>query len=581
MQKVIKEFLSFLPHIKIRSKDKGIIPFNNLWNGQKQILREIASCNDAQRTIVILKARQLGITTLLSVFDLFYIMKLAGVKGAILFASYKDAYRIRYDLTTLYETLPTHKRQLMTGNNREAIRFANTSELYFLYTSNRTGAKGMAGRGNSFNYLHASEVAFFKSWDDFDAIQSSLSDSFKYRLYVYESTANGYNEFFDLWETAKKSSTMKAIFVGWWSKNDNVLPKKLEYANYFRPLDNEEKAYVKKIKQYYNIDITTEQWAWWRYQLETKFRNNEVICLQELPHTEDEAFQLSGSKYFPSVLIQNQFIEANKYNPMRFHAWVEGNEIRLTLSDMYNLLIWELPQVSVKYVIGADPTFGANPDSDNAVISVFKCEKEQMIQVAEFCDNQVPPQLLARMILFLAGFYNGALVNMEVNGPGKVALYELDQIKKNPHLLKVNVLGNTLMAMDKLEESIKQMREYLYFRPDSLSKSFVRHWITTGDTKAWIFEQLRGALYDKSIVILSTDGLQEMQNIVRDGSVIEAGAGWHDDRVITYALAYEAYSKYIRHTLNQQSKTNNKQTIKAINPVEELAKLLAKRALSN
>lgn len=552
LEKVVKNFLAFLPYVKIRSKDKGIIKFDKPYWGQKLILREMMRANSEQRTFAILKARQLGITTLLSVLDLFYVMFLSGVKGAILFASYKDAYRIRYDLTTLYDLLPTSRKTLLTSSNREAMRFSNTSELYFLYTSNRAGSKGMAGRGNSFNYLHASEVAYFKSWEDFDAIQSALSDSFKYRLYVYESTANGYNEFYDLWETAKKSPVMKAIFIGWWSKDDNYLPHKKEYEEFFRPPDSYEKAWIKKVKAYYDYDLTIEQLAWWRYQLQVKYRNNEIMCLQELPFTEDEAFQLSGSKFFPALLLQDMFIRAREKEYDTYKLYMNGNNLYVVENEGEpNLWVWEYPQEDGMYVIGADPTMGANPDSDNAVISIFRVYSDKTVQVAEFVDNRVPPQVFARILLVLAGLYNGAMINLEVNGPGKVVLFELDELKKKGFNPQVYKSGDKMLA--KLHDGIKRIKEYYYARPDSLSRSYVRHWVTTGETKAWIMEQLRGTLYDKTIEIYSEEGLREMQNVIKDGTYIGADSGFHDDRVISYALSYEAWVRYAKRFVKEKA----------------------------
>lgn len=552
LDKIVKGFLAFLPYVKIRSKDKGIIPFTKPYWGQKRVLREIAM-SDKERIFVILKARQLGMTTLLSVFDLYYAMILSGVKSAIMFASYKDAYRIRHELTLLYDLLPPHKRTLLTSSNREAMRFSNASEIYFLYTSNRGDAKGMAGRGNSFNYLHASEVAFFKSWEDFYTIQSALSDTFPYRLYLYESTANGYNEFYELWETAKRNPVMKAIFIGWWSKDDNRLPKTDEFADFFIPLNPQEKAWVKKIKAYYGVELSMEQWAWWRYQLHTKFNSNEIYCLQELPHTEDEAFQLSGSKFFPSLILSEMLINSKKIEPvLKAKLWVDRESMYISYSDSeYNLLIYEYPEPDGFYVIGADPTMGANPDSDNAVISVFRAYKDKCVQVAEFCDNQVPPQLFARILLFLAGFYNGALVNLEVNGPGRVVLFEIDELRKRQWKPS---FGNVPSEFtDKIRDGIQKMREYLYTRPDSLARSFVRHWATTGDTKAWLMEQLRGALHDKTIEVLSEECIKEMQTVIKDGTYIGADSGMHDDRVIACALGYEAWKRYGKNYVKMHS----------------------------
>ena len=88
---------------------------------------------------------------------------------------------------------------------------------------------------------------------------------------------------------------------------------------------------------------------------------------------------------------------------------------------------------------------------------------------------------------------------------------------------------------------------------DSLVRSFVRHWATTGDTKAWLMEQLRGALYDKTIEVLSEECIKEMQTVIKDGTYIGADSGMHDDRVIACALGYEAWKRYGKNYVKMHS----------------------------
>jgi len=433
------------------------------------------------------------------------------------------------------------------------MRFANNSIIHFLYTSKRITGQGKTGRGRGYNYLHATEVAFFNSWEDFDAIQASLSEIHPHRFYIYESTANGYNEFYDLYETAKNSPAMKAIFIGWWTKETYKLLKDSKiYKHYSYPPSKEEKEWIKAVKSLYNYEINMEQLAWWRYQLWDKYRGNKIFALQELPFFEDQAFQLSGSRFFDSVVIKKledqlrNEIKDRKIQQRNFRLSYDGTEFvfQEVPEEKANLKIWEFPDAINVYVMGADPTMGANPDSDNAVLSIWRCEEDKVYQVAEFVDNQVPPQVFARFILLLGGLYNGAFVNLEVSGPGQSTLKELDYLRAHGWLPENIVFDEE--TKEYLQTNIRYIKDYLYFRADSFRKSFLRHWKMTPETKVDLFQVFRGTLAENKIIIRSKELLKEMAKIVKNGSVIEAEGNMHDDRVIAAALAIEHYVRFLR-----------------------------------
>jgi hypothetical protein len=544
LQQFIREFITWLPNVVIVSKDEGMIKFKRLYNSQILLLRTIANLSQDQRKIVILKARQLGITTILDAIDLFYPMRYQGIRGAVMFARYEDRDRERAKIShQIYPYIPRKWRVGMLSNSREVIRFENGSELYFLYTSNRADNKGFAGRGNSFNYLHASEVAYFRSEEDYEAIQSALSDKHPLRLYIYESTANGYNLFYDLWESAKKGATSVALFIGWYMKQDNALdPKSNVFKEYAYGLAKWEKDLVRKVKAYYGYDLTMEQMAWWRMKLYENYHGNETACLQELPFTEDEAFQLSGSKFFASSDLISQYKIAKEKEK-------EALPLRITYDGKFhiskteanpNLLIYEPPDPNGVYVVGADPTMGASLESDNACICVLRCYKEKVVQVAEFSDNSITPQEFARFVLFIAGLYSAVMTNLEVNGIGRLVLNEIDTLRKTGWVPEV--IGN-----QEFKYNLRKIKDYLYFRPDTLRRSYVRHWATTPETKAHMFNLIKGYLKLRQIELSSIQLIKEMERIVKDGTVIEAQAGFHDDRVIALGLALEAYDRWIKH----------------------------------
>jgi hypothetical protein len=570
LKELIKKFLVWSRFLRINSKDYGLIRFNSekWWGSQKRLLKAIYNADEEQRTFVILKARQLGITSICNALTLFYHQYIPNSKGAIFVANYNDIDYIRRTiLHDFYDMIDEKVRVILTHSSREGLRFANNSTVHFIYTAKKITGQGKAGRGRGYNYLHATEVAYFNSWEDLNAIQASLSDIHPQRLYIYESTANGYNEFYDLYELAKTSPSMKAVFIGWWTKETYRLsPDSNIYKHYSYPPNSEEREWIKAVKRLYGYEITIEQLAWWRYQMWEKYRGNKIYALQELPFFEDQAFQLSGDRFFDSVILK-QYEEALKKEYV--NGTIKEKFYRLTYDvdrfifeettlEKANLIIWEYPSAYNVYVIGADPTMAANPDSDNAVISVWRCEEDKIVQVAELVDNQIPPQIFARYILLLGGLYNGAYVNLEVTGPGQSTLKEFDYLKAQGWVPDV-VMDD--ITKEVLQNNIRYIRDYLYYRADSFRRSFLRHWKTTPDLKVDLMQMFRGCVNEKKTVIRSKELLKEMAKVVKNGSIIEAEKGFHDDRVIAAALAVEYWIRYLRgkvHLLKQRAASGPK-----------------------
>jgi hypothetical protein len=166
-------------------------------------------------------------------------------------------------------------------------------------------------------------------------------------------------------------------------------------------------------------------------------------------------------------------------------------------------------------------------------------------------DNQIPPQIFARYILLLGGLYNGAYVNLEVTGPGQSTLKEFDYLKAQGWVPDV-VMDD--ITKEVLQNNIRYIKDYLYYRADSFRRSFLRHWKTTPDLKVDLMQMFRGCVNEKKTIIRSKELLKEMAKVVKNGSIIEAESGFHDDRVIAAALAVEFWIRYIRgkvHSLKQ------------------------------
>jgi hypothetical protein len=120
----------------------------------------------------------------------------------------------RTTLSMYMDGLPKEFKIPAIGHNRNQLSLKNRSRLFYQVAGLR--AKGSLGRGKAITYLHGTETS---SWGDEEGLASllaSLAENNPDRLYLFESTARGFNMFHDMYKTAQRAKTQRAIFCGWW-----------------------------------------------------------------------------------------------------------------------------------------------------------------------------------------------------------------------------------------------------------------------------------------------------------------------------------------------------------------------------
>src|SRR5215472_15208320 len=111
-------FLSWRRSLKIQTKDLGLAPFR-LLGTQSYVLEEI--CKGLEQGIssfVILKARQLGMSTFFIALDLFWAFEYEGLSGA--FATHTDQSKalFRNIIKVFFSHLPKSYKNRYTTENR-------------------------------------------------------------------------------------------------------------------------------------------------------------------------------------------------------------------------------------------------------------------------------------------------------------------------------------------------------------------------------------------------------------------------------------------------------------------------------
>ena len=203
----LAQFYKFCSELKIETKEHGLRKMDRLLGTQTYIMDEIArGLQDDIHFFVILKGRQLGITTISLALDLYWHFVHPGLQGTLTTDTEENRDMFRSTLSMYIDGLPREYKVPVIAHNRNHISLKNRSRLFYQVAGLRS--KGSLGRGKAITYLHGTETS---SWGDEEGLASllaSLAETNPQRLYLFESTARGFNMFHDMYVTAKKSRAL-------------------------------------------------------------------------------------------------------------------------------------------------------------------------------------------------------------------------------------------------------------------------------------------------------------------------------------------------------------------------------------
>jgi hypothetical protein len=541
----LKKFYKFCSELKIETKEEGLKKMGNLLGTQTYVMEEIQKGLDNDiHFFVILKGRQLGITTISLALDLYWQFTHPGWQGTLVADTEENRDMFRSTLAMYMEGLPKEYKIPLVAHNRNQMVLKNRSRLFYQIAGN----KSRLGQGKAITYLHGTETASWGNEEGLASLIASLAEKNSERLYMFESTAQGFNMFHDMYKTAKRAKTQRAIFCGWWRNEYYSVPADSNiYKVYWDgKLTGEEKEWHKDIKKLYGFEINSRQMAWWRWKMAEGIKD-DALMYQEFPPTEDYAFVMTGSSFFSHTRCteaakKSKTTECDYYR-YAFGQLFQDTEVLKSTERLGTLKVWEEPIDSAYYVIGADPAYGSSDWADRFCIQVYRCYADGLDQVAEFATSELNTYQFAWVIAHLAGAYKNSTLNLEVNGPGQAVINELRNLKR----LATSMGGAT--GRD-LMDVLGSMTNYIWRRNDTLGGlSNSIGYLTTANSKERMLQYMKDYFERGMMGILSMDTLEEMKGIVREGGFLGAPGRGKDDRVIASALAAVAYAEQIQPRL--------------------------------
>lgn len=502
-------------------------------------------------------------STIMLVLDLFWLYVNPGLQGAMIADTADNRENFRKQIGDIMDSLPKGWRIPVIAHNRNELRLSNGSVLQ--YMSAGKGKNSGLGRSRALSYTHATETSSWGDQKGIDSLRAALAQVNPNRLFCFESTALGYNVFYDMWNEAKASPTQIAIFIGWWAKDSYMHAEgSAEYDHWWaiHPVLSEYEAETAHaVKVQYDWDITSEQWAWYR---EVSSQRSHESMMEDYPATEHEAFVASGHTFFNVVRLNTdiQFITESRSS---FHGWnytLGANFLDMKMEPANNvealdLRVWEKPKAGAVYVIGVDPAYGRSADADRSVISVWRCFADKLVQVAEYATPIPDSRQVAWVMAHLASEYRDCIINLEIQGGGSQVMQELNSLKQ---LLQWGHLKETARAL-KAEDCLDGAKWFLWNRPDSMGAGFAYGFKTGFDNKGLILNKFRDLYSNETVIVRSRHLLEEMLTLRQDGDRIAASGRNKDDRVMAAAFAIYAWDQWRRVAMMADNRTHERETL--------------------
>lgn len=506
----VKDFIEDNYYIKNKEGQLVKIKFNFAQTEFYNILKE--SLYKKPTRIIVLKARQLGISTFSEAIA-FHLTTMQANTDSLIIAHQAESSSKIYEMTQLFaDSLPNGLKPQQKYSNKKMLVFDNEKGTG-LKSSIRVMVANDSVRGGTYKIAHLSEVAFWEKPDETMNALMQCIPSTKDSLVIVESTANGFNYFYKLWQDAVNGrNDFIPVFLPWYVDPNYSMPLK-------EPLVNKT-PYEIEIQERYSL--TDEQLNWRRWCIKNNCSNDELKFRQEYPITAEEAFIVSGQSVFNNEIILDHLKHIEE--PIKtgyFDYDYDGLNIRNIrwIDDPRGYIKMYKDRTDMPTALGGD-TAGEGEDFFTAQVL------DQNGLLCATLHNQFDEDLYTKQIYCLGVYYH-SLVAIETNF-STFPIMELKRLRyPSLYIRPTNLDGN--------------------FRDDAQEKYGFK---TTSLTRPHIIAQLVEIARESIGLINDRETLQEMLSFVKIKGKPQASDGAHDDLVMGLAIAYECLTQLPTRTIN-------------------------------
>lgn len=491
-QKTLPFFLNDVQHSFIDTLNKAIEDFNN------------GDITDI--SLLVLKGRQQGFTTLVTAYQLACSILNKNFQGYTLADKSDNSEAIFQNKAKFpYGQLPDALKPTEKFNNRKQLLFEKINSSWAVDTATKD-----VGRSRTVNFFHGSECAFWK--DGISPIQGALGEAFtKNCIKIYESTANGYNDYQKMWDSGVHIN----CFYEWWLTKEYIVNFRNEEikSSFLKSIDiNKDWIWerLRWLRDEKNLSAEQLYWYWNKYD---KYIDKSLIK-QEYPCTPDEAFLLSGENAFDTQAILARLSNISKPIKTGYFKF-DYDGLKITNIEWVNdkdgyITLYKLPsqQGFTEFCIGGDT---AGEGSDFFTAHVLDAKTGEQVAVMK---HQFDPHQYTRQIYCLGMYYKKALIGIEAN----FDTYPINELQR-------------------LGYPKQYVRESVDTYTGKTEKRF--GFKTTPLTRPTILSALKEIVNEHCYTINDYDTLKELLTIVKnEKGRIEAPMGAHDDQMMGLAIAH-------------------------------------------
>lgn len=518
-------------------KEKKVVPFflNEVQHEFINILNK--AIEDYEQglitsiSLLVLKGRQLGFTTLITAYQLAATITRHNFEGLTLADKSSNTEAIFQNKAKfIYNRLPEMIKPTEKYNSKRQLLFEKLNSSWSVDTATKE-----VGRSRTINFFHGSECAFWK--DGISRIQASLGETFTQNaIKIYETTANGFNDYREMWKSGQHIN----CFFEWWKTREyrlNFETKNMR-TKFLNDIDRKKGIWIyDRLRWLRDEKVLDENQLYWYYKKYQGYIDKEVIK-QEYPCTPDEAFIASGKCYFntETVIKRIDQLEHQENNGIldvgyfKYDLVVKNNKKKIInirwISDKGGFIkIYKKPNKGVPYVLGGDT---AGDGSDNFTGVVIDNTNGKTVAVLK---HEKDETFYTRQMYCLGIYYNTALIGIETNFstyPNKV----LEEEYEYPNLY----------VREKEDDYTGKLEKRYGFRTDR-------------NTRPLILAELQRIINEEPESITDIEIFKEALTFVKnEKGRPEAQEGSHDDLVMGTAITY-----YIRD--QQKTRVENTQSV--------------------
>lgn len=503
--------------LKIVDKEGQLVPLK-LNPPQERLYNAIKEAWAAGRPvrIIILKARQMGFSTLTEAIVFFLTVSAKYTKSMIVAHKDKATANLFRMSRRFYDELPNELKPMLRNTNAQELVFDAPAKakagvgrgLGSWIQCATAGGKGV-GRSDTLRCLHLSEFAFWPGdkLDTYTGLVQAVPDK-PGTVIIIESTANGYDRFKEMWDAAVEAQAngtdgYTPIFFPWFELEEY---RRKPLPGFQRTPEEEELA------QTYGLD--DEQLAWRRWCIAEQCGGDLDLFHQEYPASPDEAFISTGRCAFDQAAL------VRRREQVRRDIWERG-VFRVTYGLNGKIATWKWqpeadgpvrilkhPQDGVPYVIGGDT---AGTGSDYFVGQVLDNTTGEQVAVLH---HQFGERMYAEQMFCLGKYYNEALIAVETN------------YSTYPEITLEELGYTNLYIRQRLDTFTGKLMDAFGFE-------------TTPTSRPLIIDTLKDVAQASLELITDYDTLGEMLSFVYDEHWRAAAEqGKHDDLVMALAIAH-------------------------------------------